>query len=374
MSVYLDYLTSYAVEQERDLLQLLRAESPTYRKELVDKCSGILMKMFEKHLGATSVVYPQLKRGDHFRVKVGKGRKRILILVHVDTVWDQGRLVTYKKDGKIFGPGAMDMKGGIVQGIWAVKALKACGGLQGKEVVFLCTSDEEVGSQTSKSIIESEAKKSQVVLVLEPPVSETGAIKTSRSGIGLYDYYIKGRGAHAGIDHEKGVSAVKELAHQILKLEELTDYRRGTTVNVGVVSGGSRLNVIPDTARARIDFRVKSNQEANRLIRIIEKPVPVTEGISISVKGHLNRPPMEKTDSTAILFERVKEAGRKVGLLLEESHVGGGSDGNFTAALGIPTIDGLGCFGDGAHALHEHIFLDQMIVRTAMLSHLIGDL
>ncbi|RNA70593.1 M20 family peptidase [Alteribacter keqinensis] len=363
-----------AQQQEGEVIQLIKAESPTYKKNLVDKCGSLLMKLFENHFMTKSRLYPQEHRGDHFRVNIGTGWKRILILVHFDTVWDEGRLTTYKKDGRLYGPGAIDMKGGIIQAMWAVKALFELGGMDDKEIVFLCTSDEEVGSQTSRNIIEREARLSDAVLVMEPPVSGSGAIKTSRSGVGFYEYSILGKSSHAGSNHHEGRSAIKELAHQVLYLESLTDYMKGTTVNVGVVNGGTRLNVVPEFSRAHIDFRVKTSEEAGRIMSIAGFPTPVLDGTSIFVTGGLNRPPMERNEKGVLLFEKVKAAGKKVGLEIEEAHAGGGSDGNFTAALGIPTIDGLGSVGDGAHAEHEHLLLKELPVRTAMLAHFIEDL
>ncbi|MBM7094509.1 M20 family metallopeptidase [Bacillus sp. H-16] len=363
-----------AQQQEGEVIQLIKAESPTYKKNLVDKCGSLLMKLFENHFMTKGRLYPQKHRGDHFRVNIGTGWKRILILVHFDTVWDEGRLTTYKKDGRLYGPGAIDMKGGIIQAMWAVKALFELGGMDDKEIVFLCTSDEEVGSQTSRNIIEREARLSDAVLVMEPPVSGSGAIKTSRSGVGFYEYSILGKSSHAGSNHHEGRSAIKELAHQVLYLESLTDYMKGTTVNVGVVNGGTRLNVVPEFSRAHIDFRVKTSEEAGRIMSIAGFPTPVLDGTSIFVTGGLNRPPMERNEKGVLLFEKVKAAGKKVGLEIEEAHAGGGSDGNFTAALGIPTVDGLGSVGDGAHAEHEHLLLKELPVRTAMLAHFIEDL
>ncbi|TLS38700.1 M20 family metallopeptidase [Pseudalkalibacillus caeni] len=369
---------SYLQEHEKDILQdlmkFVRAESPSDEKELVDQCGKVLEEIFLERLGVKPVRYPQAERGDHLKFTVGKGEKRILIAGHFDTVWDKGRLPIVVEDGKFFGPGVLDMKSGIIQSIWAVKVLLETGITLDKEIVFLCTSDEEVGSQTSRPLIEEEAQKSDVVLITEPPVAKTGALKTARKGVGIYNLKIQGTSSHAGNHHQDGVSAVKELAQQIVKLENLTDYQKGTTVNVGVVNGGTRRNVVPEEAEALIDFRVKTKSEAERMVDILDNLTPTYKGIDIEVEGELNRPPMERTEEIEGLFFKAQEAAYEVGFELDEAHVGGGSDGNFTAFIGVPTLDGLGCPGEGPHAEYEHIIVDELSKRSALLSHLLPKL
>jgi len=367
-----DYFFSKQEIIKADLIKLTRAESPTTDKRLVDECGQVLAELFDKYFGATPEVFKQGVQGDHLKFTVGKGKERALILVHFDTVWDVGRIPIVEKEGRLYGPGVFDMKSGLIQAIWAVKGLiDVEGGLNNLEVVFLCTSDEEIGSISSRQLIEEESRKADVVLVTEPPVHENGALKTSRNGVGIYELTVKGHSSHAGSHHHDGISAIKELAHQIIKLEGMTDYDKGTTVNIGIIEGGTRLNVVPDYARATIDFRVKTKEEGARMVKVVESLEALTEGAEICVRGELNRPPMERTEATAKLFGLAKEATKEIGFELEEAHVGGGSDGNFTAALGIPTIDGLGGYGDGAHANHEHIVLDELPKRTALIAHLL---
>ncbi|MCE7791675.1 M20 family metallopeptidase [Salipaludibacillus sp. CUR1] len=372
MTILKDYFFTKKEELKEDLLTLTRAESPTPDKQMVDECGQVLAGLFKQHLGVEPEVFKQDVQGDHLKFKIGKGKKKVLILVHFDTVWDAGRLPIVEKEGKLYGPGVFDMKSGIIQALWAVKGLvEVEGGLEGLEITFLCTSDEEIGSVSSRDLIEETAKMCDVVLVTEAPVHGSGALKTSRNGVGIYELTVKGHSSHAGSHHADGISAVKELAHQIIKLEGMTDYSIGTTVNIGVIEGGTRLNVVPDSARCTIDFRVKTKEEGERMVKAVESLEPLTEGAKIEVEGGLNRPPMERTEATAHLFGLARDAAREIGFELEEAHIGGGSDGNFTAGLGIPTIDGFGCYGDGAHAEHEHIVLDELPKRAALIAYLL---
>lgn len=375
MTELTDYFIQQSQKQKDDLITLTKAESPTPDKKLVDKCGKVLSQLFHHHLQIKPEIIHQDVYGDHLKFKIGNGSKKVLILVHFDTVWDAGRLSISETEGKLFGPGVYDMKSGIIQALWAVKGLKEVeGGLHGLQITFLCTSDEEVGSVSSRQLIEQEAKLADAVLVTEAPVHGSGALKTSRNGVGIYEIIVRGKSSHAGSQHQDGISAVKELAHQIIKLEGMTDYEVGTTVNIGIIEGGTRLNVVPDHARATIDFRVKTIEEGKRMVEIVENLQPITEGAEIEIIGELNRPPMVRTEKTAHLFSLCKAAANEIGFHLEEAHIGGGSDGNFTAALGIPTIDGLGCYGDGAHAIHEHILLEELPKRTALIAHLLKKL
>lgn len=375
MSKLKDYFFSNEGAIKQDLITLTEAESPTPDKRLVDECGRVLSGLFEKHLGVYPDVIKQDIQGDHLRFRIGNGKKRVLFLLHFDTVWDAGRLPIKEESGRLYGPGVYDMKSGIIQALWAVKGLvETEGGLEGLEIVFLCTSDEEIGSVSSRELIEQEAKLCDAVLVTEAPVHGSGALKTSRSGVGIYELTVKGHSSHAGSRHADGISAIKELAHQIIKLEGMTDYAIGTTVNIGVIEGGTRLNVVPEYARCTIDFRVRTKEEGERMVNVVEGLEPLTEGAEIQVDGGLNRPPMERSEGTAKLFALAREAAGDVGFELAEEHIGGGSDGNFTAGLGIPTIDGLGCCGDGAHAEHEHVTVADLPKRTAMIAGLLRKL
>jgi len=301
----------------------------------------------------------------------------VMLLAHYDTVWPAGevRRRPFRREGRRgYGPGAFDMKGGIVIGLFALEALAAAaeGGTPLPGVTFLLTSDEEVGSITSRPLIERLAREHGAVLVLEPAAG--GHLKIARKGVGDFILHVRGREAHAGNDPERGVSAVEELARQVLRLHALTDPGRGTTVNVGVIRGGLRPNVVAGTAEAEIDVRVSSQAEAERLLALFRSWQPVLPGARVVIEGGFNRPPMEPTPGNVALFERARAVGRRLGLELEGTRVGGASDGNFTSALGIPTLDGLGATGDGAHAEDEHVLLDELPVRAALVAGLLLDL
>lgn len=366
-----EYLKASQGEIAEDLERLVKAESPSLDKTLTDRCGEQLRTMFVHHLGIDAELYPQTAVGDHMRFTYGEGESQILILLHFDTVWEAGRLSYRVEGGKAYGPGILDMKGGIVQSLWAVKALKESGLNPRYRIVFLCTSDEEIGSGTSRALIEEEAGKSEVVLVLEPPVARTGALKTSRKSVGKYRIQIRGKAAHAGNHHEDGISAVEEMARQIIELHALTDYAKGTTVNVGAAGGGNRANVVAEYAELQVDVRTVNLEESERIHQAITGLQPFLPGIALQVEGGVSRPPMVRSDQTQRLFRLASECGTELGLALQESAAGGGSDGNFAAALGIPTLDGLGAVGEGPHAEYEHVELDHLPVRAALLAKLL---
>lgn len=365
------YLRQHQEEMLFDLEQFVRKDSPSQDKALVDECGLFLRELFAKHLAAEAEVIAQNEVGDHLKFTLGQGNEQILIVGHFDTVWDKGRLPFRIEGNKAHGPGILDMKGGIIQALWALKAIKERGLSLNKKVVFLCNSDEEIGSIHSRKLIEEEAAKSVCVLVAEPAEASTGALKTSRKGVGIYDLKLYGHSAHAGNHHEDGINALEELARQIIALQELTDYEKGTTVNVGTAKGGSKRNVVPDYAEAQIDVRISSLAEAERINEKILGLRPQVTGARIEVTGGINRPPMERTEKTASLFAVAQAAAGELGLTLGEASVGGGSDGNFCAALGIPTLDGLGASGEGLHAEHEHILIDSLAIRAALLANLL---
>ncbi|UOF90541.1 M20 family metallopeptidase [Fodinisporobacter ferrooxydans] len=297
--------------------------------------------------------------------------KRILLLGHFDTVHAKGTFQKpFRTDGDYaYGPGIFDMKTGIVMAIYAWKAIQALQLPMQAEIVGVFTTDEETGSATSRGYIEDIARTCEAVLVLEP--SAGGKVKTSRKGVGNYQVCTYGQAAHAGLDHQNGKNAIVELAHHMIHLQNLTDYEKGTTISVGIVEGGTRSNVVPDFAKAIIDVRAVSMAEAQRIDEEVRQMTPVIPGAKIEVSGGINRPPLERTDDVARLFELARTAGQELGMQIEEIGVGGGSDGNFTAALGIPTLDGLGAVGDGAHTLHEHIRLSALPERIALLVKLL---
>lgn len=380
MKRVLDYMLAQQGAMNRMLEQLVMLESPSSEREAVNALGDFVAQAFMT-LGAKVERLPQTAFGDHLRVAWGQGDKQIMIMAHMDTVWPLGeaerRPFHASRDpssGALIGtgPGIFDMKGGIVIGFYAVSALRELELVPRHRLVFLFNSDEEVGSPTSQSYIESEAQRSDAALVLEP--SREGALVTWRKGVGRFELEVQGVASHSGAAHERGVSAVEELAHQILHLEAMTDYDRGTTVNVGVVQGGSVVNVRPSSAWANIDLRVTTSAEGRRLTGAIRGLRPVNPQASLIISGGMNRPPWEPSPKGEALFQRAQRVGQRLGLELWPAGTGGGSDGNFTAALGLPTLDGLGVVGNDAHALTEWVDLDSLPRRAALLTELILDL
>ncbi|MGZ0879400.1 M20 family metallopeptidase (plasmid) [Priestia megaterium] len=366
------YLQDHEQDMLDDLIEFVKKESPSCNKELVDECGTYLTHLFQCRLDIEHYeAIKETKVGNHMKFTIGKGEQQILIIGHFDTVWEKGRLKLKKEGNKLFGPGILDMKGGIIQSLWAIKAIQELELPLNKKIVFLCNSDEEIGSIASKEYIEEEAKKSEAVLVAEPAVAGSGALKTSRKGAGIFKLKIWGRAAHAGNHHEDGVNAIEELAKQVILLQKLTNYQKGTTVNVGTITGGSGTNVVPEYAEADIDLRVSTEEEAERVTDIILNLKPLSKGIKLEVTGGMNRPPMVKTEQTQELFECAQAIASELDIELEEAAVGGGSDGNFTAAIGIPTLDGLGACGKGIHAAHEHIQIDKLAERSSLFANLL---
>lgn len=356
-----------------DLIQaLVRAESPSHDKAAVDGCGRVLASALTA-CGGRVTVHPRAEVGDHLSAEFGPSDgRRILVLTHFDTVWPVGqldRMPLEERDGRLHGPGIYDMKAGIAIGLLAVRAWLASSPSTGR-VTMLCTTDEEIGSGGSRALIEDEARRSDAVLVLEPALPG-GILKTARKGCGDFTLTVHGTSAHAGVDPTKGVNAIAELAHHILALQAMSDITQGVTVTVTVVEGGSRTNVVPDRAVAHIDARAPTLADAARVARAIEGLTPILPGATLRVAGGFGRPPLERTPGVVRLFELAREAGTEIGIPVDEGATGGGSDGNFTAALGVPTLDGLGAVGDGAHALHEHVEMASLPTRAALLACLI---
>ncbi len=299
--------------------------------------------------------------------------KHLLVVGHLDTVWPTGTLAQRPfrvEDDRAYGPGIFDMKAGAALAAYALSAIKELNGETKRPVTFLMTCDEETGSHYSRDVIEDEGRRSHAALVLEPPIPG-GIIKTGRKGVGEFEVIIRGRPAHAGNDPRGGISAVTEMAHQVLAINTLNDYDRGTTLNVGVVRGGVLSNVIAAEAQAAVDLRFETVTEGERIIKAMQNLNPVLEGARIEVRGGINRPPLVRTEDIGVLFDHAKAMAAEVGFELEEGAVGGGSDGNFIAALGVPVLDGLGVDGAGPHAEHEHIIISDIPRRAAMLTKLI---
>lgn len=358
-------------EAIRLLERCVSMESPSLDKELTDRFAGFLADVFRKqfeHDGATIDLLPAGKFGNHLRIKFpSSSTHRILLLGHIDTVWPKDEAAKRpfsQTGGRATGPGIFDMKAGIVL-MWM-----ALGALAQKPVTVLLTSDEEVSSPSSRGLIEAEAAACRAVLVLEPSLPG-GALKTSRKGLGRFTVKAIGRAAHAGIEPEKGVNAIEEISRQILKLQRMTRVDRGTTVTVGVVQGGSRSNVVPAEAAAEVDVRVASMEEAERIALDIRQLSAELPAARLEIRGSIIRPPMERTADTARLFDLARRLAREIGIDLAEGSTGGASDGNFTAALGIPTLDGLGPVGGGAHALDEWVDIDSLPERAALVAGLI---
>jgi glutamate carboxypeptidase len=304
-------------------------------------------------------------------------RGQILALGHSDTVWPLGsikRMPVNVADGRLWGPGVLDMKAGLAFFVFAMRALRDLNVSVTHDVALLIVPDEEVGSTSSRAITEEEAKRSQCVLVLEPGTGFAGKLKTARKGVGDYRVMIKGKAAHAGVDFTSGASAILEAARQISEIAKFTDLERGITVNPGVIVGGTRSNVIAETAQVHVDVRVNRLPDAAELDEKFRALKAQDDRCSVSVEGGLNRPPMERTDAIAALFEKAQMLAASIGLGIEESSTGGGSDGNFTAALGVPTLDGLGGVGEGAHAPNESILLNRVADRVALLAGLVSEI
>ena len=371
----LDQLRPRRDEMLAAVTELVNHETPSAGKAALDALARALAERFAP-LGPAIEIIPNAERGDHLRLHWDFGRgdaPPALILCHFDTVWPAGTLAERPvriEDGRAYGPGIFDMKASLALTEYAIRALQALGLTPPRPVVALFTSDEEVGSPTSRALIEAQARASAYALVLESPLAG-GRLKTARKGVGRFTIAITGRAAHAGIEPEKGISAVVELAHQILRLSDLADPAAGTTVNVGVVRGGSAPNVVPAEASARVDVRVTTLAEATRIEAAMAALRPVLPGATVTATGSFDRPPMERTPQSAALFERARAIAATLGQELTEGATGGASDGNFTAALGLPTRDGLGALGAGAHAAGEHIVIDSLPERAALLAALL---
>lgn len=353
-------------------MALARLESPTTDKNAVDRCGAELADRLTAMGGAVTRL-PQPTVGDHLRAEFGSGANQVLLLGHFDTVWPIGQLDRMPleiRDGCLFGPGVLDMKGGIAVGMLATRALAEVAP-PADRIVMLWTTDEECGSGTSRAVIEAEARQSRAVFVLEPALVG-GGVKTTRKGCGEFYLTVRGVAAHAGVEPDKGASAVHELAAQIVDLQRVRDMAPGVSLNIGLIGGGTRPNVVAEEAHATIDVRVTTAEEAKRVAAMVRERVPTVPGTRIEVTGGFERPPLERTEAVARLYERARAVAARLGYDLQEGGTGGGSDGNFTAALGVATLDGLGATGAGPHALYEHIEVAALPWRAALLAGLIA--
>lgn len=373
----------YATEKQEDIVDLLKdfveCESPSNDAAAINRFVDLLAEK------TTDIAKPETFHSDsfgrHLRLDfklAGKTKEgQILGLGHSDTVWPLGTLASMpfkRAGGRLWGPGVLDMKAGLVFFVFAVRMLRDLDIPVTRNLSLLVVSDEEVGSGTSRAITESVASASNAVLVLEPGTGLTGKLKTSRKGVGDYLVRVEGKASHAGVDFTTGASAVLELARQIERIAAFTDLERGITVNPGVIRGGTRTNVVAAEAEAEVDIRVARVKDAVSLDRKFKALKAVDKRCRLHVSGGLNRPPMERTKAVQELFRKAKQLASEIGVTLEESATGGGSDGNFTAALGIPTLDGLGAVGEGAHATNESILEDRIADRVALIAALLQNL
>jgi len=364
----------------KQLLKLLvETESPSHDKAAVDRVGGIVAEEARK-LGAQVETIPNKETGDHVLCKfpcahgIGdRDQGSILLLCHMDTVFPCGTInkIPFREaDEKILGPGTLDMKAGIVIALTAIEAVQKSG--LGRPVTLLCTSDEETGSHTSREHIERLAKESALVLVLEGGLLD-GALKTWRKGVGEFRVRTRGRAAHSGGDHEKGRNAIEEMAHQVIAIQKLTDYSKQTTLNVGVIQGGTVSNVVPEEAAIEVDVRVMQPGEWERLEAEMSRLKPVLDGTSIEITGELNRPPMPFDETMKATFEKARSIAAQIGVELHAGGTGGASDANFVAPLGVPVLDGLGAIGEGYHSEREYIFADSLETRAELVAALLKD-
>jgi glutamate carboxypeptidase len=357
--------------------QMVEIESPSDVKAAVDRLGTVLASRFGE-LGGKVRVHRAEKFGNHLEIRFGtraRESKSLLLLGHMDTVYPIGtisKMAFGVAKARVWGPGVLDMKGGIGLMLHVMEAMLGWTAELPRPVTILLVSDEEVGSESSRAITEKLAQESAAVLVLEPAHGLNGAVKTSRKSVGDYELKVTGKAAHAGLDFDQGQSAVLELSHQILKISKLVDAKRGITVNVGRISGGTRVNVVPAEASASIDVRIARKQDGTGIEKRLRALKPQNPKCKLSLSGGINRPPMERTSGVAALYEQASNIARELGWKLDEAAVGGGSDGNFTAALGVPTLDGLGVVGEGAHAEHESILISELPRRAALLAGLIA--
>jgi glutamate carboxypeptidase len=380
-------LLSAAKQSQRDLLvkleELVLIESPSENKAAVDRASRLVAGWLQE-VGGRVRWHKQQEFGDLLEVRIGRvgsvtaksaPRKPVLLLGHLDTVWPMGTLAAMPfrvTKERAFGPGIFDMKAGAVIAVQALTMLRDAKASHAPVVVLL-NSDEEVGSPCSRAVTEKLARECSAVFVLEPAQGPQGAYKTARKGVGQYSVHVRGVAAHSGVDFEVGHSAVLELARLIEKIAQFTDLTIGMTVNAGLMRGGTRVNVVAAEAWAEIDVRIARTRDAGRIERLFRALRPADRACSVTIAGGVNRPPMERGSGTVKLFRRAKKLADALGFTLEEASTGGGSDGNFTAALGIATLDGMGAVGEGAHAAHESILLAALAPRTALLAAMIAE-
>ena len=370
----LEHVRGFRDEFVNFLSQMCEVESPTDHPDTMRGVHSLLGPAFEE-IGYDVRTVPGRVSGDHLLVVPRDRTKRAptqLLVGHCDTVWPLetlGKMPVFVDDGRLHGPGSLDMKGGLALIVFALRALRDLGESPSVTPVVFINSDEEVGSPDSKRYVKRLAQRARRALILEPSLGPDGLIKTARKGVGRFEITVVGRAAHAGLDPELGASAILELSHIIQQLNLLNDPENGTTVNVGLVGGGTRANVVAALARASVDVRVATSEAGQELERKVHALQPSTPGVKLSVEGGIRIAPLERTPRNLELWRQAHEVGNDVGFSLQDCMAGGGSDGN-TTSLFTATLDGLGCVGDGAHADHEHIVIDPSLDRCALLARL----
>ena len=356
--------------------ELVSVESPSGDLNALARCSRVLANACTARGASVEFSPPSGGGAAHLIARWAGNGTRVLLVGHFDTVWPIGQLDRQPlaaRDGKLFGPGVYDMKAGLVIALTAVELVRGHRPTSCPSVTLLATADEETGSATSRGLIESLARQHDAVLVFEPAIPG-GAVKTGRKGVGEFTITAHGVSSHAGADPSAGASAIHEIARQVIAVQALADPARGLTINVGTIAGGTRSNVVAETAEVSVDVRVTRMEDAGRIERALRSLAPQDARVRLEVSGAVNRPPMERTAGVAKLFELARQVAAEAGWVLAEGATGGASDGNFTAALGVPTLDGLGATGDGAHALHEHVVINDLPQRAALVAGLLARL
>ena len=366
----LSYYKEHEAQIFEDLKTLTMAEASTSDLDALVLCRKVLERLIKERTGEEPYVYETEGGHDVVRFEYGNGEEKVVLVGHYDTVHPIGSLEYYVDGNELHGPGVYDMKDGLISAIWAVKAYRDLGIDPGKKLVFVFNGDEETGSKDSSDIICELAAGAKAALICEP-CTGNGDLKTGRKGTMGFEVTLHGKAAHAGNAHKDGINALEEMAHEILYIQTLTDYEAGTTVNVGVAEGGTKTNVVPDTAVFRVDCRFKSMAERQRVIDAICNMETTVPGATREVKLNYGKVPMEETEGNMALFALAKTCGEKLGLKFDHQFVGGGSDGNQISAMGIPTLDGVGAAGDHAHSPKEYILIDQFLPRMALLASLI---
>lgn len=375
MNMFTDYLRAQLPAMTDMLSKLVSIESQTDDKAGVDRVGQYVAGELTS-LGAKVTRFEQPVRGDHVLGVFNPGAQNtVTLILHMDTVHPTGTLAARPirvEDGKFYGPGSYDMKASHVITLFALRALKELNLFPNREVRVLYTSDEETGSITSRELIEAQSRGATLAMVMEPALAD-GRLKSSRKGVGDFRVTARGRAAHAGAEHKQGINAIQELAYQALKLQSLTDYARGVSFSVGDIRGGGVTNVVPDWATLQVDTRVMAAEDAQWVTDQVYGLKPVLPGATLEIEGQFNRPPMECDAQRLASFDRVRQIGRTVGLELEHGPSGGGSDASFTAGIGVPTLDGFGAIGDGAHAVHEHVILSSLPARAALCAAVVRE-